>query len=124
MPDIAQQVHDLALRIGKYKPQAYFFVFEALEYTVQNVVKERRHVTGQELLEGIRQLAIHQFGPMTLTVFRLWGVHHTGDFGEIVFQLVEAGLMGKTDNDSREDFANGYLFEEAFSLEKTLELDK
>jgi uncharacterized repeat protein (TIGR04138 family) len=124
MADIAQQVHDLALRMAKYRPQAYFFVFEALEHTVQNIVQEQRHVTGQELLEGIRQLAIQQFGPMALTVFRLWGVHHTEDFGEIVFQLVESGLMGKTDEDSRADFANGYLFEDAFSLDKTLESEK
>jgi len=120
MAEIGQQIHDLALRVGKYKPQAYYFVFEALDHTVKTVVKERRHVTGQELLEGIRLLAIEKFGPMATVVFNLWGVNQTADFGELVFQLVESGLMGKTDRDSRGDFANGFIFEEAFSIEKTI----
>jgi len=123
MAEIAQQILDLARRTGKYKPQAYFFVFEALEYTVANVAKERRHVTGQELLEGIRRLAIQQFGPMAKMVFGVWGVQRTEDFGEIVFLLVENGLMGKTDKDSRGDFAGRYSFDEAFSLENTVQTE-
>ena len=73
-----------------------------------------RHVTGQELLEGIRGYALTQFGPMVELVFAEWGVHRCEDFGEIVFNMVDIGLLGKTEQDSREDFQNGYNFHDAF----------
>lgn len=120
MSDLEDQVLRLARRHGEFSPGAYFFIFEALEYTLREVVKERRHVTGQELLEGLRRLAIDQFGPFTPLVFRMWGVRRTEDFGKIVFQLVEGGLMGKTERDSPEDFAGGFDFDKAFSLEATV----
>jgi uncharacterized repeat protein (TIGR04138 family) len=75
---------------------------------------EMRHVSGQELLGGIRDYALAQFGPMTKMVFEEWGIKRCEDFGEIVFNMVEIGLLGKTDQDSREDFANGYDFDDAF----------
>ena len=37
------------------------------------------------------------------------------DFGEIVFNLVEHGILGRTENDSLEDFENGYEFATAFN---------
>jgi uncharacterized repeat protein (TIGR04138 family) len=73
-----------------------------------------RHVSGQELLEGIRQFALAQFGPMTMSVFAEWGIHSGADFGEIVFNLVESKLLSKTETDSQADFQNGYDFFEAF----------
>jgi uncharacterized repeat protein (TIGR04138 family) len=73
-----------------------------------------RHVSGQELLGGIRDYALAQFGPMTQMVFEEWGIKRCEDFGEIVFNMVEIGLLGKTEKDSREDFANGYDFDDAF----------
>jgi uncharacterized repeat protein (TIGR04138 family) len=73
-----------------------------------------RHVSGQELLGGIRQFALEQFGPMAQTVFEDWGVRNCQDFGEIVFNMVEIGLLAKRDTDSREDFLAGYDFQEAF----------
>jgi uncharacterized repeat protein (TIGR04138 family) len=73
-----------------------------------------RHVTGQELLAGIRSYALDQYGPMTLTVLGEWGVRRCEDFGEIVFNMVENHLLAKTKKDSREDFKGGYDFEEAF----------
>lgn len=69
-----------------------------------------RHVSGQELLAGIRDYALLQFGPMTLTLFEEWGVHRGEDFGEIVFNLVDNGLLSKTPQDSRADFKGGYDF--------------
>jgi uncharacterized repeat protein (TIGR04138 family) len=111
----------LALILAKdsrYHRDAYLFVKDALDHTQKVVVKESReqlrHVTGQELLEGIRGYALNQFGPMTEMVFAEWGVNRCEDFGEIVFNMVEIGLLGKTDQDSREDFQNGYNFHDAF----------
>ena len=102
----------------RYQRDAYLFLREALDYTQKLVGKEDggkvRHVTGQELLEGIRQFGLEQFGPMTLTVFEEWGVRTCRDFGEIVFNMVEIGLLAKTEKDSRADFQSGYEFEDAF----------
>lgn len=109
-------------RDPRYPREAYLFLREALEQTTKSVTrnsregtrKETRHVSGQELLEGIRIFALEQFGPMTLTVLHEWGIRRGEDFGEIVFNMVESNLLGKTDKDSREDFKGGYDFEEAF----------
>jgi uncharacterized repeat protein (TIGR04138 family) len=73
-----------------------------------------RHVSGQELLAGIRAYALDQFGPMAMTVFEEWGVHNCADFGEIVFNMVEVSLLAKTEQDDRADFEGGYGFEDAF----------
>jgi uncharacterized repeat protein (TIGR04138 family) len=102
----------------RYQRDAYLFLREALDYTQKWVGRENggklRHVTGQELLDGIRQFALEQFGPMTLTVFEEWGVRNCGDFGEIVFNMLEIGLLAKTEKDTRADFQGGYDFEDAF----------
>jgi uncharacterized repeat protein (TIGR04138 family) len=105
-------------RDRRYTREAYNFVREALDFTQKLMVKENRgqirHVSGQELLEGIRQFALQQFGPMVVTVFEEWGIRHCRDFGEVVFNMVETNLLAKTDHDSREDFQNGYDFTDAF----------
>jgi len=102
----------------RYHRDAYFFLKEALDYTQKLVCKENggkvRHVTGQELLEGIRQFALTQFGPMTTTVFEEWGITHCRDFGNIVFNMIETRLLAKTDTDTLADFEGGYGFEDAF----------
>ena len=103
---------------SRYTREAYTFVREALDFTQKLVGKESRgairHVSGQELLDGIRQFALQQFGPMAMTVFEEWGVRNCRDFGEIVFNMVEIGLLAKTEKDSRDDFQNGYDFTDAF----------
>ena len=99
-----------------YELEAYQFVLEALEYTLESC-SEVRHVTGQELLAGIRSYAKVQFGPMAKHVFNEWGVHATRDFGKIVFLLVERGLLRKTDDDRLEDFADVYDFQTVFERE-------
>lgn len=102
----------------RYQRDAYHFVKDALDHTQKLVAKQNReqmrHVSGQELLNGIRDYALNQFGPMTKMVFEEWGIKRCEDFGEIVFNMVEIGLLGKTEKDSREDFSNGYSFDEAF----------
>lgn len=111
----------LALVLAKdprYPRDAYLFVKDALDHTQKIVLKENkgemRHVTGQELLLGIRDYALVQFGPMTQMVFEEWGIKRCEDFGEIVFNMVEIGLLGKTEKDSRDDFGGGYDFDDAF----------
>jgi uncharacterized repeat protein (TIGR04138 family) len=103
----------------RYEEDGYFFVRNALDFTAKTLGKPstgaNRHITGGELLEGIRAFAIQEFGPMALTVFHTWGIRTTEDFGEIVFNLVEAGVLGKTDTDRRSDFSDGFDFREAFA---------
>jgi uncharacterized repeat protein (TIGR04138 family) len=104
---------------NRYDPDAYGFVRDALDFTLKlrkkNAKEETaRHVSGQELLEGVRQFALRDFGPMTLTVFEYWGIGKTDDIGEIVFNLINVGIFGKNERDNIDDFKNGYDFREAF----------
>ena len=121
----------------RYPLEAYIFVFEALHYA-QNVLGlgnesesepssvqqeeeaepgPQRHVTGQELCQAIRQFALEQYGYMAKLVLSNWGLHTTGDFGEIVFNLIRIGRMRKTPQDRREDFDDVYDFDSAFREE-------
>jgi uncharacterized repeat protein (TIGR04138 family) len=113
-----EAVEQILAKDSRYTRDAYLFVREALDYTQRVVGKETRgqirHVSGQELLDGIRRFALNQFGPMVVTVFEEWGVHNCRDFGEIVFNMVESSLLAKTEKDTRDDFQNGYDFTEAF----------
>ena len=114
-----EAVELILARDSRFAREAYTFVREALDFTQKLIVKENhrtqiRHVSGQELLDGIRQFALNQFGPMTVTVLEEWGVRHCRDFGDIVFNMVETGLLANTEHDSREDFQNGYNFTDAF----------
>ena len=117
-PSFQEAVLDICKSDTRYNPDAYFFLIEALDVTVKDIRKREpdheRHVTGKELLEGIKEHALDEFGPMAFTVFSEWGVHATADFGEIVFNLVDAGRLGKTETDSRADFKDVYDFKEAF----------
>ena len=104
----------------RYTAEAYLFLREALEFTIKLLKKPdkgpTRHGSGAELLDGIRQFALQEYGPLTLRVLQHWGVRRSEDFGEIVFNLVESGALGKTEEDRREDFAGGYDFERAFAV--------
>ena len=97
----------------RYKFEAYSFVMAALHNTVTKLPKAR-HITGPELLEGIRDYALEQFGRMSRTVLNYWGIKKTDDFGRIVFALVEVGILRKQPEDKIEDFHNVYDFKEAF----------
>lgn len=120
MKSLESELKNILDKDPRYAREAYFFIYEALDYTV-NSIGEKRHVAGQELLEGIRKFAVERFGLLAKGVFEEWGITTCKDFGEIVFNLVEYDLMGKTDTDSREDFNSGYDFSEAF--EKDVEVD-
>ena len=97
----------------RYKEDAYEFVMEALSYT-QKKFSRVKHVRGEELLQGIRDLLLEQFGPLALTVLKHWGIHSTEDFGNIVFNLVENRVLSKTEEDNIDSFKNAYNFEEVF----------
>jgi uncharacterized repeat protein (TIGR04138 family) len=114
-----EAVEQILAKDTRFARDAYAFVREALDFTQKLIGKENRepirHITGQELLDGIRQFALQQFGPMVVTVFEEWGVKNCRDFGDIVFNMVEISLLAKTDKDSRDDFQNGYDFTDAFA---------
>ncbi len=113
-------VQGICAKDPRYDADAYLFLMEALDSTVKAIrEKEPEHgrdVSGRELLEGIRAFALDEYGPLAYTVFAEWGIHETADFGAIVFNLVEAGRLGKTESDSLEDFNQVYDFDEAFRL--------
>jgi uncharacterized repeat protein (TIGR04138 family) len=106
-------IEELVQRDPRYKANAYSFVMAAVEQTINSIPK-LRHISGGELLEGIRKSARQQFGPMAKEVFNFWGLHSTEDFGNIVFNLVEVGLLSKTEEDSIEDFKDIYDFTKVF----------
>jgi uncharacterized repeat protein (TIGR04138 family) len=102
----------------RYQRDGYIFLRDALDFTTKQQKKIKgvsvRHVTGPELLDGVRQYALKEFGPMVITVFDSWGIHSCEDIGHMVFNLIGAGVFGKTEEDSIKDFKNVYDFEEAF----------
>lgn len=136
MYDLSRELAELLEEDSRYHVAAYDFIFNALRYA-QEVLhmgtprpsepsggeeeeesdEPPQHVTGQELCEAIRQYALRQYGYMAKTVLNSWGIHGTGDFGEIVFNLIRFGRMRKTKEDRREDFDDVYDFETAFEQE-------
>ena len=119
--DFGEIVDLICKEDGRYDKKAYLFVRQGLDSTVKNLkkhdpdrVQRSPHVSGRELLEGLRAFALDQYGPLAKTVFETWGVRRCTDFGEIVFNLIEYNVFSKTDNDRREDFADLYDFDEAF----------
>ena len=118
----------------KFHSGAYYFVNEALRYTQDNLRKQRKeqhdveteesHISGPELLDGIREMALDAFGLMTLTVFKYWGVRSTDDFGRIVFDFIEQGQMKKTESDKLSDFFDVYDFEEVFESDYEVDVSQ
>lgn len=98
----------------RYDAAAYRFVLEALTYTQQSSPEGQRHVSGEELLNGIKELGLQTFGPLAGMVFSTWGIKETRDFGHIVFNLVEEGYMGDQEEDSIEDFEDGFDLDNTF----------
>lgn len=106
---------------ARFDRMAYTFIRQALDHTVKELKKrapertaKSQHVTGPELLTGVRDYALDQFGPLAKTVLNAWGITRCRDFGDIVFNLIEYNVFSKTENDRREDFADIYDFDEAF----------
>jgi len=97
----------------RFHRHAYAFVLDALHLVIESL-EERRHISGEELANGVRGLALQRFGPIARTVLEYWGIHSTDDLGEIVFALVEIGVLVKEEDDQPEDFRDLYDFGEAF----------
>ncbi|HET9418891.1 MAG TPA: Minf_1886 family protein [Chthoniobacterales bacterium] len=102
----------------RYQRDAYVFLRDALDFTTKQQKKIKgatvRHVAGPELLDGVRQYALKEYGPMVMTVFDAWGIRCCEDIGNMVFNLIAAGIFGKTEEDSIEDFKNVFAFEDVF----------
>jgi uncharacterized repeat protein (TIGR04138 family) len=111
--DLMVKLEHLNSEDGKYKAQAYLFVIESLEFTMARLGR-RGHVSGRELLDGFATLAKREFGPTARMVLKSWGLVETRDVGEIVFRLVDASLLGKTEEDSIDDFVGVYDFTDVF----------
>jgi uncharacterized repeat protein (TIGR04138 family) len=149
MNEISNPLFDLIEQDGRYKPEAYEFIRMALAFAhdvmecgsmskedlaalakdmpSDDDIPEEAHLTGQELCEAIRRLALLQFGFMTKTVLNSWGIHETIDFGELVYNMIDAGLMKKSKTDSKLDFADVYDFKiafvEGFEIENVGDID-
>ena len=121
-------MHELAFRDGvmdrirmresRYDERAYLFVLAALEFCQQRL-PERRHLTGRELAGAARDLALERYGVLARTVLEHWGVRDSADLGEIVFTLVELGLLTSQASDAKEDFIGVFDFHQAFDRDYT-----
>ena len=104
----------------KYAPAAYHFIRRALDHSLRKLKREEMdrpaHVSGKELLEGFRDLALEEYGPLAKTVLEDWGITRCAEVGEIVFQLVRMGVLGKNDNDVIEDFEEQWTLSEVFDV--------
>lgn len=128
------RIAEIVRRDPRYAYEAYEFVFAALAHTQKSLgwlpreegeeAEAAHHVSGPELLHGIRDFALSEFGLMARTVFRRWGVNNTADFGEIIFNLVEANLMSKTPDDCRRDFHDVYDLDEELMNGYRIRLDE
>jgi uncharacterized repeat protein (TIGR04138 family) len=113
----AAKVRKLALEFRDYRADAYYFIADSVSHTVEQAKRsggETRHVSGEELLDGFRELALQRFGALALDVLADWGIHRSEDVGVLVFRMVEHGLLGATPDDRLEDFADGFDFRTAF----------
>lgn len=122
MSQSPKEIREILSKAGPYPLQAYEFVRQGLAHTVSTIhgegesaSDESRHVSGQQLCLGLRDFAIRQYGMLARTVLARWGIHKTDDFGAMVFALIDAGLLRKTEDDSLDDFRAVFDFHDAFS---------
>ena len=116
------------VKSSNYSLEAFLFLQRGLDYTVRQIYGEpaendqpqRRHITGKQLCCGLRDYAIQEYGLLALTVMRRWRITRCEDFGRIVFELVDAGLMQRSQGDTIEDFIDVFDFAEAFTPQLSL----
>ena len=126
---LEDKIQSVRRRDRRFSRNAYYFVLDALDFTMSHLGREQmtgeeRHVGGKELLAGIKDYAADQFGPMAALVFERWGVRSPADFGEIVFNLIDAELLSRRPSDSRLDFVDGIDFRETFAMKHRESLDR
>jgi uncharacterized repeat protein (TIGR04138 family) len=116
--NFAEVVEQICEKDERFSIDAYHFVQEGLNHTLKTLKRggqhAHRHVSGQELLSGLREFALKEYGPMSKAVLNEWGIRTTDDIGQIVFNLVNASVLGKNDTDSPSDFKNVFTFDDAF----------
>ena len=127
-----QQYQSLIRRVrqdkdSRFAEAAYYFLLDALDFTMfrlgrNSMEGEARHVTVEELVAGIRGFAKEEFGPLAPYVFRSWGVTATEDFGHIVFEMCDAGLLNRRENDRLKDFQDGFDFHQGFDEIESLRI--
>jgi uncharacterized repeat protein (TIGR04138 family) len=120
-PEFSEIVDQIRKEDPRYDKRAYLFMRCGLDHTVKEIrkkdqdrVKRTQHVSGPELLDGLRNYALEQYGPMAKLVLNEWGIRRCSDFGDIVFNLIDYNIFSKTDEDKREDFSDIYDFDDAF----------
>ncbi len=116
--ELLRKIAKISEKDGRYSKESFLFILASLEYTLSKLTK-RRHLTGQELSKGIAEYAREQYGYLAKTVLNNWGLYTTLDYGEVVYLLINGGLMNKTEDDKKEDFADAYDFDEEFVWEKS-----
>lgn len=129
-----QAVRNIIRRDPRYPPEAYEFLFTALYFTQRHLGKPDKtstgaeateaHVSGPELLDGIRRFAKEHFGLMARTVFRMWNINKTEDFGNIVYNLIEEKLLTSTPTDRKDDFHNVYNLDEVLTMDFDLDWEE
>ena len=111
-------IDNIVARDRRFDPQAYLFLKDALDFTLKRAAEGNggaaRHVTGQELVEGFRDLALQEFGPMASTLMEVWGIRSSRHIGEMVFHLIDEQMFGRQDSDSLDDFDGVIDFDDAF----------
>ncbi len=116
--NFSKALEELIRQDDRYTEEAYHFVREGLDFTIKLMAKPPegpgRHVSGKELLDGIRKFALQEYGPLAKTVLNKWGIRECSDVGELVFSMVEKGILGKTEDDEKTDFSDGFDFDDAF----------
>ena len=120
--ELLKKITDLSEKDGRYRKEAFMFILASLEFTLSKL-KERRHLTGQEFSRGIAEYARDQYGYLARVVLEHWGIKSTLDYGEIVYLLIDIGMMNKTEDDKKEDFKDVYVFDKEFDWPKSLPTD-
>lgn len=126
---LEEKIQSVRRQDRRFSRHSYYFVLDALDYTMSRLGREQltgedRHVGGRELLAGIKEYAADQFGPMAAMVFERWGIRAPADFGEIVFNLIDAELLSRRPSDCRLDFMDGFDFREIFDAKHRESLDR
>ena len=116
--ELHRKIVEIASDDGRFSVNAYYFILDALRVTSKKIQKKdpghSRHLSGRELSNGIRDYALSRFGCMSFTVMSIWGVNKTDDFGAIVYNLIGGGLLGKSGDDSIDDFKDLFDFKKTF----------
>jgi len=116
--EIHIKINQICTEDKRFSVNSYFFILDALHVTAKKIKKSdpkhSHHLSGAELSEGIKDYALKRFGCMSYTVMDLWGLNKTADFGSIVYNLINVGLLGKSGDDSIDDFKDIFDFENAF----------